>query len=359
MRLARFAAVLIAAALTAFGAFGADYPAPVEGDYVAKSFAFGTGETLDELRIHYRTVGTLQRDENGRATNAVLIMHGTTGSGASLVSDNFAGVLFAPGGILDAEKYFIILPDGVGHGQSSKPSDGLKMSFPKYDYDDMVRAQYLMLTEGLGVDHLRLVMGTSMGGMHSWVWAYTYPDFMDAVMPLASLPVEIAGRNRMMRKMFIDAIEADPEWKGGDYDQKPMRGLTAASYSLIVMSSSPLQFQKQAPTREAAEDYLGALVERLTSYLDPNDAIYAFDASRNYNPQPHLSEIKARLVAINSADDQINPPELKILETEIKNVRRGKAIVLPITDETRGHGTHSYPAIWGKHLRALLEATEK
>ncbi|MEO1240733.1 MAG: alpha/beta fold hydrolase [Pseudomonadota bacterium] len=334
------------------------YPTPAEGDYIAQDFVFGTGEALDELRIHYRTIGELKRDATGRATNAILIMHGTTGSGASFLSENFANVAFAPGGVLDANEYFIILPDGIGHGHSSKPSDGLRMDFPKYDYDDMVRAQYLMITEGLDINHLRLVMGTSMGGMQSWVWGYAYPDFMDALMPLASLPVEIAGRNRMQRKMIIDSIMADPAWDGGDYEEKPMQGLTAAVYPLIFMVSSPLQYQAVAPTRESAEAYLQSLVDRFTGYLDPNDTIYAFDASRFYDPAPHLQKIKAPLVAINSADDQVNPPELKILEAEIKKVRNGTAIVLPITDETRGHGTHSRPAIWGDYLRALLEQTQ-
>jgi len=291
--------------------------------------------------------------------NAVLIMHGTTGSGASFVSANFADVLFAPGGVLDAQKYFIILPDGIGHGQSSKPSDGMRMAFPKYDYNDMVRAQYLLLTEGLGVEHLRLVMGTSMGGMHSWVWGYAYPDFMDAIVPLASLPVEIAGRNRMQRKMIIDAIMADPAWDGGNYDEKPMRGLTASIYPLIFMISSPLQYQAKAPDRASAEAYLQALVARFTRYLEPNDTIYAFDASRFYNPAPHLHQIKAPLLAINSADDQVNPPELGILEREIKKVPNGRAIILPITQETVGHGTHSRPAIWGDYLKAFMEETEK
>lgn len=353
--LATLIATVLASITLAFAQ--ASYPAPVEGDYVAKNFKFESGEKLDELTIHYRTVGTLKRDAKGRATNAVLIMHGTTGSGGSLMSETFAGYLFCEGGILDATKYFIILPDGIGHGQSSKPSDGLKMKFPKYNYDDMVRADYLMLTKGLGVDHLRLVMGTSMGGMHSWVFAYEYPDYMDAAMPLASLPVEIAGRNRMTRKMIIDAIKSDPAWKNGEYEEKPA-GFAAAIYPLIFMVSSPLQYQKQAPTREAAEAMLDRLVERFTA-LDPNDVIYAVDASRDYNPQPHLKKIKAPLVAINSADDQVNPPELQILETQIKNVKGGKAIVLPITDETAGHGTHSRPAIWGEHLKALLDATGK
>ncbi|WP_428409051.1 alpha/beta fold hydrolase [Hyphococcus sp.] len=333
------------------------YPAPVEGDFVIDDFEFGAGDMMD-LAIHYRTIGTLRRDADGRAANAVLIMHGTTGSGASLLRPSFADYLFKKGGLLDAEDYFIILPDGIGHGDSSKPSDGMRMDFPKYDYDDMVRAQHALLTDGLGVDHLRLVMGTSMGGMHTWVWAYMYPDFMDAAMPLASLPVEIAGRNRMQRKMVIDAIMDDPEWNGGNYKNKPMRGMKAAMYPLIFMVSSPLQYQKQAPTREEAEAFLDQLVERYTSALDPNDTIYAFDASRNYNPQPHLGDIKTKLVAVNSADDQVNPPELNILETEIEKVPNGEAVFLPITDETRGHGTHTIAEIWAPYLEQLLEATD-
>jgi len=354
-----FAILIVMLAALGSAAAQSPYPAPVEGDYVAANFAFESGETLAELRLHYRTIGTLKRGEDGRAANAVLIMHGTTGSGASLLTEHFADYLFRPGGILDASKYFIILPDAIGHGDSSKPSDGLRMKFPKYDYDDMVRADHLLLAEGLGVDHLRLVMGTSMGGMHSWLWAYQYPDFMDAVAPLASLPVEIAGRNRMQRKMIIDAIKADPEWDGGNYTAKPVRGMTAAIYPLIFMVSSPLQYQKEAPTREAAEAKLDQLVARFLAALDPNDTIYAFDASRTYNPAPHLSKITARLVAINSADDQVNPPELAILEREIRNVKNGRAVILPITDETVGHGTHSRPAIWGEHLRTLLEETER
>ncbi|MEO1250966.1 MAG: alpha/beta fold hydrolase [Pseudomonadota bacterium] len=358
--------VLTGAFLICFGVFASvaanaqtPYPTPVEGDFIAEDFQFSSGESLDELKLHYRTIGKLKRDENGRATNAVLIMHGTTGSGASLLRETFAEYLFQPGGLLDAQDYFIILPDGIGHGASSKPSDGMRMDFPEYDYDDMIRAQHLLLTEGLGVDHLRLVMGTSMGGMHSWMWAYAYPDFIDAAMPLASLPVEIAGRNRMLRKMVIDAIKSDPAWAGGDYEEKPMTGLTAAMYPLIFMVSSPLQYQKQAPTREEAEAFLDRLVDRYTAGYDPNDVIYAFDASRNYNPAPHLHKITAPLIAVNSADDQVNPPELQILEREIEKVENGKAVVLPITDETRGHGTHTVAAQWEDHLKALLEATAR
>ena len=335
----------------------ADYPTPVEGDYQIDDFEFHTGDVLPRLNLHYTTLGQPTTDASGRTTNAVLIMHGTTGSGTGFLSDHFAGELFAPGQLLDARRYYIVLPDAVGHGKSSRPSDGLRMKFPKYNYDDMVRAQYRLLTEHLGVNHLRLVMGTSMGGMHTWVWGYTYPDFMDALMPLASLPVEIAGRNRMMRKMIIDSVMSDPAWMGGEYEEPP-QGLVNATYPLIFMVSSPLQWQREAPTREAAEAFLAARVERYATALEANDLIYQFDSSRDYDPSPHLAEITAPLLAINSADDQVNPPELRILEREIVKVPQGSAIVLPISDQTRGHGTHSLPAIWGPYLEQLLSQSE-
>ncbi|MDA2939142.1 alpha/beta fold hydrolase, partial [Acidobacteria bacterium AH-259-A15] len=324
----------------------ANYPTPVEGDYVVQNFNFESGEILPALNLHYITIGTPVRGETGLVQNAVLIMHGTTGSGRGFLSERFAGGLFGPGQLLDATKYFIILPDAIGHGKSSRPSDGLHMRFPKYNYNDMVLAQYRLLTEHLGVNHLRLVMGTSMGGMHTWVWGYTYPDFMDALMPLASLPVEIAGRNRMMRKMIIDSIRNDPEWKNGEYETQP-RGLISAIHTLIFMVSSPLQWQKTAPTREEAEAFLENRIQRYAPSLDANDMIYQFDSSRHYNPGPHLERIKAPLYAINSADDQVNPPELRILEDKIKRIKRGSYILIPISEETRGHGTHSIPAIWG------------
>jgi len=335
----------------------AGYPEPIEGDYLIEGFEFQTGEVLPELNLHYRTIGEPMRDASGVVRNAVLIMHGTTGSGAGFLSDRFAGQLFGPGQLLDASRFFIVLTDAIGHGKSSRPSDGLHMAFPAYTYDDMVRAQYRLLTEHLKVDHLRLVMGTSMGGMHSWVWGYTYPEFMDAVMPLASLPVEIAGRNRMLRKMIIDSIRNDPEWKNGEYDEQPP-GLITAMHPLIFMVSCPLEWQKQAPTREQSEAFLEARIQRYAAAMDANDLIYQFDSSRLYDPSPHLSEIEAPLVAINSADDQVNPPELGILAREIKKVPNGRAVVLPITDETRGHGTHSIPAIWGPILEDLLADTE-
>ncbi|HEX3531783.1 MAG TPA: alpha/beta fold hydrolase [Thermoanaerobaculia bacterium] len=332
-------------------------PAPAEGNCTLHDFRFNSGETLPELRLHYTTLGTPVKDEAGVVRNAVLILHGTSGDGTGFLKEQFAGQLFGPGQLLDTSRYFVILPDNVGHGKSSRPSDGLHMRFPKYNYDDMVRAQHDMLTQCLQVNHLRLVMGTSMGGMHSWVWGYTYPDFMDALMPLASLPVEIAGRNRMLRKMAIDSITSDPEWKQGEYKEQP-RGLAGAIHVMIFMTSSPLQWQKEAPTRDKAEAFLDAQMKRWTAMLDANDLLYQLDASRDYNPLPHLGEIRAPLYAVNSADDQVNPPELKILDEAIHQVARGRYILLPITHETRGHGTHSLPAIWGKYLEDLLAASE-
>jgi homoserine O-acetyltransferase/O-succinyltransferase len=333
-------------------------PAPTQGDVVLRDFKFASGETLPELKLHYRTLGTPHRDAAGVVRNAVLILHGTGGSGAGFLADSFAGVLFKPGQLLDASRYFIILPDGVGHGQSSKPSDGLHARFPHYGYSDMVTAQYRLLSEGLGVNHLRLVMGTSMGGMQTWLWGETYPEFVDALMPLASLPVQIAGRNRMMRRMVIDSIKNDPEWNNGEY-KSPPRGLTAAVYTLLFMTSSPLQWQKQAPTREAADRMFDNLVNRQLSHTDANDMLYAFAASRDYDPAPKRESIQAPLVAVNSADDQVNPPELGILDREIKRVKRGRYILIPISEQTRGHGTHSLPEIWKPHLAQLLEEPEQ
>lgn len=332
-------------------------PTPTEGDFIIRDFKFESGETLPELRLHYRTLGKLERDAAGKVTNAVWIGHGTGGTGRQFLSQQFAGQLFGSGQLLDAAKYFIILPDGIGHGQSSKPSDGLRAKFPKYNYNDMVTAQYRLLTEHLGVNHLRLVMGTSMGGMHTWVWGEKYPDFMDALMPLASLPVQIAGRNRYFRRMVIDSITKDPEWNSGDYTQQP-RGLVAANYTLLMMSSIPLQMQKQAPTREEADRMFDNAVTNAVRGKDANDMLYQFDASRDYNPQPSLETIKAPLVAINSADDQVNPPELGIAEREIKRVKRGRFILIPISDQTRGHGTHSLPALWKQYLAELLEESK-
>ncbi len=330
---------------------------PTEGDYTISNIHLENGEILPSLVLHYTTLGHPLKDKNGRSLNAVLIMHGTTGDGYQFLSAQFSGGLFGAGQLLDTAKYYIILPDAIGHGRSSKPSNGMHMLFPKYTYNDMVTAQYRLLTERLGVNHLRLVMGTSMGGMHTWVWGYTYPDFMDALMPLASLPVAIAGRNRIMRKMAIDMVEMDPAWEKGEYSTEPVTGLHGAISSLIFMVSSPLQWQRHAPSREQADSMLLAMEKRYFTALDANDLIYQLDASRNYDPSPHLTQIKAPLYAVNSADDQVNPPELGILDREIRKLPKGKYILLPITDKTTGHGTHSNPAIWGDDLRELLSVS--
>jgi homoserine O-acetyltransferase len=331
----------------------AQAPQPVAGDFVIPGFHFTTGETLPELKLHYVTLGAPRR-ENGRVVNAVLILHGTGGTGRAFLSQNFAGVLFGPGQLLDAQKYFIILPDGIGHGGSSKPSDGLRAHFPRYTYADMIDAQYRLLTEHLHVDHLFLVMGTSMGGMHTWMWGERYPDFMDGLVPLASVPTEIAGRNRMMRKMVSDDIRGDPEWNDGDYAAEP-RGLRAATQILLFMVSSPLQWQKSAPTRDAADRFLDSQMKSRMAGVDANDMLYQFEASREYDPSKALEQIKAPVLAINSADDQVNPPELGLMETLIRRVPRGRFVLIPTSDETRGHGTHSYPAIWQSSLAAFIK----
>ena len=336
----------------------ADFPAPKEGDFVLRDFRFRSGETLPEVRMHYRTFGAPQRDAQGQVNNAVLILHGTTGSSAQFLRPEFAGELYGPGQLLDASRYYLVIPDNIGHGQSSKPSDGLRARFPKYGYHDMVAAQHRLLTEGLRVDHLRLVIGTSMGGMHAWLWGETYPDFMDALMPLGCLPTQISGRNRAWRRVLIDTIRNDPEWKGGDYESQP-RSLRTALSMIYVMSSNPVRRQEEAPTLAAADAALERyLAERLRD-ADANDLLYAFEASRDYDPGPDLEKIKAPVLAINSADDLINPPELGILEREIKRVARGRAIVLPLSDQTQGHGTHTIAALWKNYLAELLAETEK
>ena len=335
-----------------------NWPPPKDGDFAVKDFRFTSGETLPEMNLHYATLGTPQRDSDGRVANAVLILHGTGGTGRQFLQQQFAGELFGPGQPLDAARYYIILPDSLGHGRSSKPSDGLRAKFPKYDYHDMVRAQHLLLTEGLGVNHLRLVMGTSMGCMHSFVWGEMFSDFMDALMPLACLPVEIAGRNRLWRKMTIDAIRTDPEWQDSNYTAQP-RGLRTAIYLLLIAGSAPLQMQKTLPTREQAEKYLDDQLRiRLTS-TDANDFLYQVDASRNYDPAPQLEKILPPVMFINSADDFINPPELGIAEREIARVKHGRFVLLPITGETRGHGTHTRAIVWRQYLEELLRISAK
>jgi homoserine O-acetyltransferase len=340
------------------GATAAQVPTPTQGDFVLKDFHFGSGEVLPELRLHYRTLGKPERDAQGVVRNAVLILHGTTGSGANFFRPEFSGELFTRGGLLDAERYYLILPDGIGHGQSSKPSDGLHAHFPRYGYLDMVEAQYRLLTEGLGVNHLRLVMGTSMGGMHTWLWGERKPDFMDALMPLASLPTQISGRNRVWRRIVIDAIRTDPEWHGGDYSAEP-ECLRVCEEMLYFMSSNPVLRQQEMPTLAASDSKLDAAMAAALKTADANDMLYAVEASRDYDPGPDLGKIRAPLLAVNSADDLINPPELGILEREIKRVPKGRFVVLPLSPETRGHGTHTMAAVWKRQLEELLSSSSR
>ena len=346
----------IALALALFaGAAVAAEPVVHEGDFVVKDFRFASGETLPELRLHYRTLGTLQRDARGVANNAVLIMHGTGGSGAQFLRPEFAGELFRAGGELDSARFFIILPDGVGHGQSSKPSDGLRARFPRYGYQDMIAAQHRLVTEGLGVQHLRLVMGTSMGGMQTWLWGERYPDAMDALMPLASLPTQISGRNRAWRRVAIDAIRLDPQWRHGDYTEQPP-GLRTAEQMLWLVGSNPVLRQQQMPDLARSDEVFDAAVAESLRHADANDLLYNLEASRDYDPGPGLEKIRAPLLAINFADDLVNPPELGILEREVKRVPHGRAIVMPVTPLSRGHGTHTVAAVWKDHLAELLKS---
>jgi len=349
---------LLFVSLAGAAASAADYPALREGDYTIPNFKFSSGETLPTLKIHYRTLGKIEKDGSGKVTNAVLIMHGTTGSGAQFIRPEFAGELFGKDQPLDATKFFIVLPDGIGHGKSSKPSDGLHAKFPRYGYADMVEAQYRLLTDGLGVNHARLVMGTSMGGMHTWLWGESHPDFMDALLPLASLPTQISGRNRGWRRMVIDAIRNDPAWNGGEYKTQPPSLRTAAEM-LWFMSSNPVLRQKESPTLAKTDENLDKFVDQIVKADDANDVLYAIEASHDYDPEPDLEKIRAPLLAINSADDLINPPELGILEREIKRVPRGQAIVIPLSDKTRGHGSHTVAALWKDQLVKLLNESGK
>jgi homoserine O-acetyltransferase len=327
-----------------------------EGDFIVRDFKFTSGETLPELRLHYRTLGTPSRDAQGVVRNAVLVMHGTGGTGGQFVGANFAGELFHAGQILDAGRYYIVLPDAIGHGRSSKPSDGLRAKFPRYGYLDMVEAQRRLLVDGLGVNHLRLVMGTSMGGMHTWLWASRHPEFMDALMPLASLPTQISGRNRAWRRVVIDAIRNDPEWAGGNYTRQP-QSLRTAAEMLWLVGSNPVIRQRAGGSLAAADRVLDDYAATYVKSNDANDVLYALEASRDYDPGPGLERIRAPLVAINFADDLINPPELGILEREIARVPKGRAIVVPFSGSTVGHGTHTLAAVWKTYLAELLAQT--
>src|SRR3954453_3451645 len=331
-----------------------EFPAPVGDNFVARDFRLGSGETLPALNLHYRTIGTPQRDASGVVRNAVMILHGTGGTGQGFLSRTFGGELFGSGQLLDASRYFIILPDGIGHGQSSKPSDGLHARFPMYTYDDMVRAQHAMLVDGLKVTHLRFVLGTSMGAMHCWVWGEMYPEFADGLVPLASVPTAIAGRNRVMRKMIIDSITHDPAWNNGEYTEQPRQGLVGALNLLLMMTSSPLQWHKSGPTRDGADKWYEDQIKARFASNDANDMLYQFSASRDYDPSANLEKITASVLAINSADDVVNPPELGLMEQLMPRVKHGRYVLIPTSGETGGQGTHSLPAIWGRYLAEFM-----
>ncbi len=352
-----FLALALAVALAAAAAGNARaaaWPRPDDFTYVVPQFTFADGETMKYLKLHYVTLGKEHRDAAGHVDNAVLILHGTGGSAQQFLVDRFAGVLFVPGGELDPAKYFVIIPDGIGHGRSSKPSDGLHAKFPHYGYRDMVRAQHAVVADALHVDHLRLVTGTSMGGMQTWMWGETYPTMMDALMPLASLPVQIGGRNRVWRDMIVDALRSDPAYDGGEYKTEPLQGIRTAADVEWIFGSAPVYDQATFPSRDQADVYYRTTVVPFATRFDANDTIYQFEASRDYDPEPDLGRIGATLLAINSADDEINPPQLGIMDREIVHVQHGRYVLLPIGPETRGHGTHTVAAVWHTYLRALL-----
>src|ERR1700694_1148011 len=355
-------AIVAAAVIAGWLSLGAandpqpNYSQPTEGDYIVSNYRFADGESLSNVRIHYSTLGTPSRDASGSVRNAVLIMHGTGGSGEQFLNPIFAGELFGPGQPLDASKYYIILPDDIGHGKSSKPSDGLHMRFPHYGYRDMVDLEHRLVADGLHVNHLRLVFGTSMGCMHSWLWAEQYDRFADGYMPMACLPHQISGRNRMWRRMVMDAILNDPQFKNGEYSAQP-RGLVDANYIFMMVGSSPLRYQQAAPTLQKEDAYFDKLTRAYMDETDANDTVYQVDASRDYDPEPDLGKVSAPVLAINSADDQINPPELHIAEPLVKRVAHGRFVLLPISDKTYGHGTHTHATAWKDHLIEFLRQT--
>ncbi len=332
-------------------------PAPTEGDYFLPDFHFWSGEAI-RVRMHYATFGAPIRDAKGKVTNAVLLLHATSGTGEQFLASQFAGVLFGPGQLLDITRYYVIMPDNIGHGKSTKPCDGLHAHFPQYNYDDMVVLQHMMLEQALGVNHLRLILGTSMGCMHSWVWGEGFPDFMDAIMALACQPVQIAGRNRIWRKMVMDGIRNDPDWKNGDYISQPHAAMVTAADMFYAAAGSALQMQKNFPTRDATDAADEDYVKRFVAGHDANDLLYALNASRNYDPSPQLEKIIAPVMFVNSADDFINPPELGIGEREIKRVKHGQFVLIPISEQTHGHGTHTWAAVWQQHLKELLETSQ-
>ncbi|APV51453.1 hypothetical protein BWI17_18200 [Betaproteobacteria bacterium GR16-43] len=351
MSMPKIKLLLLAIAAFAFPALAADYPAPLEGTYTARDFKFSTGETLPEVRLAYRTIG----EPSGEP---ILILHGTAGSGANMLTPTVAGELFGPGQALDAMKYYLIIPDALGHGKSSKPSDGLKAKFPKYNYDDMVDAQYRLLTEHLKVKRLRMVIGNSMGGMQAWIWASKYPDMMDIAVPMASMPSEMSSRNWMLRRLITDSIRNDPEWKGGDYTTQPKSAQFASVFFGVATNGGDQALYKAAPTRAKADAILDARL-KAPFPADANDVLYQWDSSRDYNPSPGLEKIKATVLAINAADDERNPPSTGVMDREIQRVKKGRVLLIPASPETAGHGTTGNAKFYKKELAELLQSAPR
>ena len=359
MLISLIAAVVATTAPAAPAPVTAASPWPIaEGDYTARDFAFADGGKLAELRLHYTTLGKPHRNAKGQVDNAIVVLHGTGGTGKQFLQPQFADRLYGPGQPLDIAKYWVILPDGIGHGKSSKPSDGLHMRFPHYDYADMVKADHELLTKGLGVAQVRLVMGTSMGCMHIFVMGEAYPGFARALMPMACLPVEIAGRNRVWRKMSIDAIKADPVWAGGDYTTQPLQGMRTTAALNVIAGSSPVPMQAELPTRAAAEKWLDGRIEARLKDGDANDTIYALEASRTYDPSGKLEAITVPVAWLNSGDDFINPPGLGIAEVQVKRMPNATFRLIPESLETHGHGSHTWARLWSDDLVALLKRSE-
>jgi len=348
--------VLCLAAISALPAsVGAQDLNRKEGNFVIRDFRFQNGEVLPELRLHYVTLGTPKRDAAGHTANAVLILHGTGSSGAGFLSSAFAGQLFVEGQPLDPGRYYLIIPDSIGHGGSTKPSDGLRARFPRYGYNDMVEAQHRLVTEGLGVDHLLLVLGTSMGGMHTWLWGEKYPDMMDGLMPIASQPVQIAGRNFLFRHVITETIRNDPEWNGGDYEKQPSRWASVLPL-FTMMLETPIRLQAAGPTRDKAKAFFDEIVDTGRKTRETNDFLYAVEASWDYDPEPSLGMIKAKLLAINFADDTINPPEIGVMGPAVAKIPNGRAITMPASNQSFGHLNLYHPEIWKQYLAELLKS---
>ena len=345
------AASILLLGMIGLTAWAQNAPAPKEGSWTVKDFRFHTGESLSELRLHYTTLGD-------PANEAVLVLHGTTGSGTGLLNPGFGGELFGPGQPLDAAKYFIILPDVIGHGKSSKPSDGLRAKFPRYNYNDMVDGTYRLLTEHLNVKHLRLVIGNSMGGMETWIWGARYPAFMDTLVPMASLPSEMSSRNWILRRLIIDSIRNDPDWNGGDYTRQPRSAQYASVMYNFASNGGNQALYKAAPTREKADQLLDARLKAPFT-MDANDALYQWDSSRDYNPSAGMEKIQAHLLAINAADDERNPPELGLLQSEVKRIKYGRFVILPASENSAGHGTTGQAKNWKQHLVELLQSAPR